>query len=328
MWMSGRQVLIYYAWSRPGETGASLSVIEDRFPAVFELRRLFYPKFEGLSDPTFVDQGIAGFLDHIQKPNFAAFAEQAETQTGNPVVQIERVTDNRTETPLDDSLIAGIDTIVVISFDSLRTGQTAASAEVEAVRRFLSNSDHLIFVCPHHDIGEATDVAADDRIGRQAAEYLHHGDRASPPRQGFGGFARTLLTGLGVPVENRYGLRPAAAPDGSPMPIEVERPLDVLGLLKAVETFNLHPHLPQLERIGEAAGRMAVLARQQIDLTAPPHPAMPKGRTSFDALLQSHPETFAGKLLVSDTTLFSSTAGGLDSLRRFWSNVLLRSTER
>lgn len=319
--MSGRQVLLYYAWSRPGETGAPLAVIDDRFPAIFELRRLFYPRFEGLSDPASIDQGISGFLDHIQKPNFAAFAEQAETQTGHPVIQVERVTDDGTVTQLDDSLIAGIDTIVVISFDSLRTEQTTSGPEIEAVRRFLSNPDHLIFVCPHHDIGEATEVAADQRIERRTAEYLHHGDRASPPRQGFGGFARTLLAGLGVPVENRYGLRPAAATDGSPAPIEVERPLDVLGLLQEVETFNLHPHLPQLERIGEATGRLDVLARQHIDLTAPPHP---EGRTSFDALLQSRPETFAGRLLVCDTTLFSSTAGGLESLRRLWSNVLLR----
>jgi hypothetical protein len=323
--MSGRQVLLYYAWSRPAETGAPLAVIDDRFPAVFELRRLFYPRFEGLSDPASVDQGIAGFLDHIQKPNFAAFAAQAEAETGHPARQVERVSDDGTTRPLDDALIAGADTIVVISFDSLRTGQTASPLEVAAVRRFLSDPDHLIFVCPHHDIGEATEVAAAQRIERQTAEYLHHGDRASPPRQGFGGFARTLLAGLGVPVENRYGLRPAAAADGSPVPIEIERPLDTLGLLREVETFNLHPHLPQLERMGDAADRLEVLARQRIDLTAPRHPAVPEGRTSFDALLQSRPETFAGRLYVSDTTLFSSTAGGLESLRRLWSNLLLRA---
>jgi hypothetical protein len=39
--MSNRQVLLYFAWSRPAETGAPLAVIDDRFPAVFELRRLF-----------------------------------------------------------------------------------------------------------------------------------------------------------------------------------------------------------------------------------------------------------------------------------------------
>jgi hypothetical protein len=239
-------------------------------------------------------------------------------------MQVERVADDGTAIVLDDSLMAGVDTIVIISFDSFRTGQAASGPEIEAVRRFLSDPDHLIFVCPHHDIGEAAEVTADRRVERQTAEYLHHGDRASPPWQGFGGFAKTLLAGLGVPVDNRYGLRPATAPDGSPAPLEIERPLDILGLLDQVETLNLHPHLPQLERIGEAAGRLGVLARQQIDLAAPPHPAWPPHRTSFDAMLQSQPEVFAGTLLVCDTTLFSSTAGGADSLRRLWSNVLTR----
>jgi hypothetical protein len=69
---------------------------------------------------------------------------------------------------------------------------------------------------------------------------------------------------------------------------------------------------------------MDVLARQAIEMAAPPHPFTQDGRTSFDALLQSRPDTFAGKLLVCDTTMFSSTAGGADSLRRLWSNVLSR----
>jgi hypothetical protein len=78
----------------PAETGAPLAVIDDRFPAVFELRRLFHPKFESLSGRGDVDQGIGGFLDHIQKPNFVAFAEQAEALTGNPIIQVERVNDD------------------------------------------------------------------------------------------------------------------------------------------------------------------------------------------------------------------------------------------
>lgn len=158
--MSNRQVLLYFAWSRPAETGAPLAVIDDRFPAVFELRRLFYPKFESLSGRDDVDPGIGGFLDHIQKPNFAAFAERAEALTGNPTIQAERVGDDGAETLLDAALIADADTIVVISFDSFRTDQAAAATEIEAIRRFLENPDHLIFVCPHHDIGEATDAAA------------------------------------------------------------------------------------------------------------------------------------------------------------------------
>jgi hypothetical protein len=116
--MSDRKLLLYFAWSSPAETGAPLTVIDDRFPAIFELRRLFYPKFEDLSDPDQVDQGISGFLDHIQKPNFAAFAELAKRLTGHAVEQVERVVDDGTIRPLDEALIAEADTIVVISFDS------------------------------------------------------------------------------------------------------------------------------------------------------------------------------------------------------------------
>lgn len=324
--MSNRKVLLYFAWSRPAETGAPLTVIDDRFPAVFELRRLFYPKFESLSDRDDVDPGIGGFLDHIQKPNFTAFAEQAEALTGNPTIEVERVSDDGIKTPLDDALIADADTIVVISFDSFRTSQVTAAAEVEAIRRFLDGPDHLIFVCPHHDIGEIPDAARQEREERQIAEHLHHGDPGIPPRQGFGGFARTLLAGLGVPVENRFGLRPAVTADGAPAPVEIDRSLDMLSLLKGVETFNLHPHLPQLERIGPATERMQVLARQAINPAAPPHPFTRDGRSTFDAMLQSRPDTFAGKLLVCDTTMFSSTAGGVYNLRQLWSNVVLRPT--
>jgi len=135
--------------------------------------------------------------------------------------------------------------------------------------------------------------------------------------------SRALLAGLGVPVENRFGLHPAAEADGSPSPIEAETAIDRLHLLQGVDTFNLHPHLPQLERLGEAVAKLDVLARQKIDLTAPPHPFR-RDRTTFDALLQSRPDIFAGTLLVSDTTIWSSTAGGVESLRRFWTNVVQR----
>jgi hypothetical protein len=321
--MRGRQVLLYFAWSRPAEIHAPLAVIDDRFPAIFELRRLFYPKFEQFSDAGQVDQGIAGFLDHIQKPNFQAFAEQAKALTDHKAIQIERITDDGATTPLDAAL-EGVDSIVVISFDSSRTGQAATAVEVEAVRHFLSNPNHLIFVCPHHDIGEAAGSLGEDRIERQVIEHRHHGDHAIPPRQGFGGFARTLLVGLGVPVENRFGLRPAATPEGAPAPVEIDRALDELGLLRDVDAFNLHPHLPHFERIGASNQRMDILARQTIEQTAPSHPFTQGGRSTFDALLQSRPDTFAGKLLVCDTTLFSSTAGGIENLRRFWANIVQR----
>ncbi|HEX4303459.1 MAG TPA: hypothetical protein VHZ78_11760 [Rhizomicrobium sp.] len=322
--MTGRKIALYYAWSRPGEVGAPLEVIENRFPALFESRRLFYPHYREFSDPERFDQSVAGFLDHIMKPNFTDFLEQAGAQTGHPVTAVERIDDGGACRPLDTALLAGIDTLIVISFDSVRTKQTAGVAEIAAVRDFLADPDHLAFICPHHDIGGDETLAGDVRARVEEVDFLHHGDRSIPPQQRFGGFSRSLLAGLGIAVENRFGLRPAAAADGSPAPIEIEHAQDRLCLLDGVSTFNLHPHLPQLERLGDAATKMDVLARQAIDLAAPPHPYVQSGRATFDALLQSKEGVFAGTILVSDATLWSGTAGGLDNLRRLWTNVVLR----
>ncbi len=320
--MIGRRVAVYYAWSRPGEVSAPLPVIENRFPALFESRRMLYPQFEELSDPVRFDQSIAGFLDHVLKVNFVAFTAQARAETGHEVVEIERVKDDGALTPLDGAVLDGIDTLIVISFDSLRTAQHASGPEVAAVRAFLDDPDHLAFICPHHEVGAADNLSDAERLQLQEEHFLHHGDRTIPPQQRFGGFGRSLLAGLGVPVENRFGLRPARALDGSPAPIEIESARDRLNLLNGVSTFNLHPHLPHLERLGDANAKLDVLVRQVIDLSAPPHPFVQSGRTTFDALLQSRAEAFPGALLIGDATLWSSTAGGADSLRRLWTNVV------
>ena len=305
------------------ETGAPLETIENRFPALFESRRMGFPRFEELSDASLFDQSIAGFLDHIMKKNFAAFVALAGELTGAPAREVERIADDGRVTGLNSGVLDGADTLIVISFDSLRTGQAAESAEIEAVRAFLGDPDRLVFVCPHHDIGDAPDLPHDARLKRRLADFLHHGDRTIPPQQRFGGFARSLLEGLGAPVENRFGLHPASGPDGSPAPIEVDAARDRLHLLNGVTTFNLHPHLPHLERLGGAEARLDVLARQRIDPAAPPHP-FALDHATFDALLQSRPEIFAGALLVGDATLFSSTNGGVDSLARLWTNILAR----
>ena len=127
---------------------------------------------------------------------------------------------------------------------------------------------------------------------------------------------------MGLTVRNRFGLRPAKLPDGSPAPLEIAAELDRSGLMEGVTTFNLHAHLPQLERLGDSVAKLEVLARQPIDVHAPPHPFTAGGRRDFDALLQSKPDAFPGRVLICDTTTFSSTAGGVDSLQCFWRNVV------
>ena len=132
--MSNRKVVVYCSWSRPGETGARLEVIENRFPALFESRRMLYPRFERLSDSAKFDQGVAGFLDHIMKANFVAFLEQAKA-IGRPVVEVERIADDGACTAIDAELLDGADTLIVIGFDSVRTGQAASAEEVAGETR-------------------------------------------------------------------------------------------------------------------------------------------------------------------------------------------------
>jgi hypothetical protein len=59
--MAQRKLAFYYAWSRPGEIEAPLTVIENRFPALFESRRMLYPRFEEFADPSRFDQASEGF---------------------------------------------------------------------------------------------------------------------------------------------------------------------------------------------------------------------------------------------------------------------------
>lgn len=310
----GRRMAVYYAWSRLGETTAPLEVIENRFPALFEGRRMLYPRFAEFADQARYDQGIGGFLDHFQRPGFVAFTQLAATLSGAPITEVERADDDGVQISITGELLSDVGTLVVISLDSIRTGQQASEGEIAALREFLDVPGNLLVVAPHHNIG-------DDPEG----EFLHHGDPLIPPEQRFSGFGRSILAGIDVPVENRFGLRPAIVPEGDPPPMECEPSLDRLGLLEGVTTFNSHPHLPHLERCGAATEKLDVLARQRVDPNAPPHPFTADGRGTFDSLLQSRPGVFRGDLLVGDATLFTPTWGGVENLRKLWTNLLARS---
>lgn len=309
-----RRVAIYHAWSKVAETTAPLEVIENRYPALFETRRILYPRLAEFADPKRYDQGIGGFLDNIQLARFAEFGEFATKVTGAPSTKNERVNSQGVRTPITGELLSGVDTFVVISLDVVRTGQQASEDEIAALRDFLDVADNLLVVAPHHSIGDYPEK-----------EFLHHGDRTTPPEQRFSGFARSILAGLDVPVDNRFGLRGAILHDGNPAPIECDPDLDRLGLLEGVTTFNSHPHLPHLERCGAAIEKLDVLAGQRVDPNAPAHPFTANGRATFDSLLQSRPGVFKGDLLVGDATLFQSTWGGLESLTRLWTNLVTRT---
>jgi hypothetical protein len=314
----GRRIAMYFAWDRTAETTAPLGELDNRFPALFEVRRLFWPAYETLAHAG-GGQGIDGFLEAIFLQNFARFGEEVAALTGQPLRRIQRRT-AEAETPLDARLMDEIDTLIIIGFDSQRTGQAATEAEISAVRAFLARPGTMLFVCPHHDIGDTEGLAPDAARARQVAEFRHHGDLALPGQQRFGGFGLSLLAGLGAPIRNRFGLRPARAPDGDPAPFN-QIAEDRFGILAGVPHLNLHPHLPHYERVGAGADTLEVLARQTVQPEAPAHPVVAPGG-AFDAILQARPQAGLGRLVVCDATLWSGTAGGLRGLQLFWKNVL------
>lgn len=106
------------------------------------------------------------------KANFAEFIAQATAQTGRLVIEVERVGDDGAPVPLDDAILNASDTLIVISFDSLRTGQQASGAEIASVRAFLDNPDHLVFVWPHHSIGNADHLSDVERMRLQEQDFF------------------------------------------------------------------------------------------------------------------------------------------------------------
>jgi hypothetical protein len=313
--MAGRRFALYFSWSRPREIGANLGVLENRYPTLFEFRRALWPIYEWASDPRSYRQDVAGFLDHVVLFDFLQFNQLITEATGNPVSVIQREGDQPPFRELDDDFLREVDTLIVVSLDHLRTEQRASPGEVEAIRHFLQRENSCLMLCPHHDVGVG------DPKGREA-EFLHHGDRLVPSQQRLGGFAQSLLEALGLPVENRYGLNPGRAADGSPAPLEVARDLDGLRVLEGVRSFNLHPHLPHLYVTPEAAGRVRVLARQPVNPSASRHPFTDAGNRLFNALVWAPPQgRQAGNVFVCDATLWSAAFGGVDSLRALWNNL-------
>jgi hypothetical protein len=313
-----RRIALYFSWDRAAEVEAPLGDLNNRFPALFEVRRTFWPAYEALAHAP-GGQDINGFLEAIFLQNYRSFGEDVAALTGMPLRQIQRQTITEIQ-PLNAALLETIDTLIIISFDSKRTGQAAEPAEIAAIQAFLQRPETMLFVCPHHDIGDVEGLAAENAPVRQVAEFRHHGDVALPGQQRLGGFGMSLMEGLGAPIRNRFGLRPARTESGDPAPLRRDAD-DRFGLLSGVDHLNLHPHLPHFERVGRGATVLEVLARQVVSSDAPTHPVM-NGGSEFDAILQSSTGAGLGRLVICDATLWASTFGGLDGVKAYWKNVI------
>src|ERR1700755_1561751 len=85
-----RRIALYFAWDRIAEATAPLEIRDNRFPTLAEVRRMFFPHYEGLAHPQSYDQGVDGFLEHIFLVNFLRFTMLARSWTGHAVRVLHR----------------------------------------------------------------------------------------------------------------------------------------------------------------------------------------------------------------------------------------------
>ncbi len=313
-----RRASIYVSWSYPGEAGRDVSQLDNRFSSMTEVRRVEWPHWEGpeWSDPLSYSQGIAGSLELFFRA-WMPFQAAVQEMTGFDVPVYQRVDQAGYRQPLDEKVLADTDTLFLFGLDHNVTEQTASAAEIAAVREWLKRDGTCLIIGPHHEVGASSDLEI------REMEYRHHGDALVPRQQRFANYCRSLLQGLGIPVENRYGLRPATVSGTNQIvPLTINKDLDKRGWLDGVTTFNFHKHLPHYAITDEKAKGIHVLATQPIDM-ARPHPFVQAGNKEFNTFVWASPEgERAGDVLFADSTLFSTLFGASDSLKRFWQNLV------
>jgi hypothetical protein len=311
-----RRFSVYWAWSYPSEANRELTELDNRFSSMTEVRRVGWPSYESceFGAGRFL-QGIAGTLELFHR-SLIRFQQVVGEVTEHPVAVFQRVDQAGFVQPIDERIISDTDTLLVFGLDHLASAQEASPAEIAAIAQFLGREGTCVVLGPHHDVGASEDFA------ERQMEYLHHGDPLVPRQQRFGGYTRSLLRGLDIPVENRYGLRPAVINGTNQIaPLNVNRDLDERGLMEGVDTFNFHLHLPHYALTTERANSVHVLARQPVDCSRP-HPFTEAGNREFNSLLWVPPGgERAGDVLVADSTIFTTLFGGQESLERFWKNL-------
>jgi hypothetical protein len=313
-----RRVSIYVSWSFPGETNRPTSELDNRFSTMTEVRRVDWPFWEKpeWSDPNLFQQGIAGALELFFR-GWVPFQKLVGEVTGHPVPLFQRVDQAGYRLPLNERVLADADTLFVFGLDHLVTGQAASKEEIGAVREWLQQEGNCLVLGPHHDVGLADDPKT------RAMEYAHHGDALVPREQRFGLFTRSLMRGLGIPVENKYGLRPAVVEGTRRVaPLTINRHLDTRGWLEGVTNLSFHKHLPHYEVLPGATEPVHVLGLQPIDMSKP-HPFIEAGNREFNSFLWMPPAgQRKGEILFCDSTVFSTLFGADESLQRFWKNLV------
>jgi hypothetical protein len=314
-----RRFSVYWTWSYPWEANRNTAELDNRFSTITEVRRGAWPAYESVefSEKMFL-QGIAGTLELFHL-SIVRFQQVIESVTDQPVSVYQRIDQAGQRLPIDERILNDTDTMMVFGLDHLITEQEADPEEIEALKNFLKREGTCLILGPHHDVGFS------ENLDQRQMEYKHHGDPLVPRQQRFGKYTRSLMKGLGVPVENQFGLRPATI-EGSKnqlVPLKVDKDLDKKGLLNGVSTFNFHMHLPHYAVTSTDPNLIHVLARQPIDMRHP-HPFVEAGNTEFNMFLWMPPkDDRAGDILLADSTIFTTLFGGDESLERFWKNLAM-----
>ena len=316
-----RRVTVYISWSYPGEANRDITEMDNRFSTMTEVRRVGWPAFETeeYANPTNFLQGIAGALELFFRA-WEPFQKVVGEVTDHTVPVYQRIDQAGYKLLLDERVLADTDTLLVFGLDHLVTEQEASPAEIESVRDFLKREGTCLVLGPHHDVGFSEDVT------QRQMEYAHHGDALVPRQQRFGRYTRSLMQGLGVPVQNQFGLRPATMKGTNQVaPLSTFRDLDTRGWLNGVTHFNFHMHLPHYAVTTDDPKAIHVMARQPIDM-AKPHPYTEAGNREFNTFLWMPPSgERVGDILLADSTIFSTLFGTDESLERFWKNIALAS---
>jgi hypothetical protein len=311
-----RRFSVYWTWSYPWEANRDVTELDNRFSTMTEVRRVAWPNYESIeySEKMFL-QGIAGTLElfHLSLLRFQSLVGEV---TGQPVAVYQRIDQAGVKLPLDERVLDDTDTLMVFGLDHMVTEQEASPEEIEAVRRFVAREGTCLVLAPHHDVGVSSDLK------ERNMEYAHHGDLLVPRQQRFGQYTRSLMKGLGVPVENRYGLRPATVQGSNRLvPLSTTKDLDTRGWINGVTTFNFHMHLPHYAVTADDPNVIHVLARQPVDMSKP-HPFTEAGNREFNMFLWMPARgERAGDILLADSTIFTSLFGGDESLEIFWRNL-------
>ncbi|HXV20185.1 MAG TPA: hypothetical protein VD811_04220 [Desulfuromonadales bacterium] len=311
-----RRFSIYWAWSYPWEANRDLTDLDNRFSTMTEVRRVAWPLYEGAEwDRKNFLQGIDGTLELFHRSTIS-FQEIVGETTGHPVAVYQRIDQAGYRLPIDERVLADTDTLMVFGLDHIPSEQEAEKGEIDAIREWLKREGTCLLLAPHHDVGATADVA------QRQMEYRHHGDRLVPRQQRFGQYTRSLMDGLGVPVLNQFGLRPAVVEGTREIaPLTINRDLDRLGMLNGVTTFNFHLHLPHYALTTEDTASIHVLSTQPID-PARPHPFTAAGNREFNSFLWMPPQgSRGGDVLLADSTIFTTLFGGTESLELFWRNL-------